>query len=121
MRRVAFVNEKGGTCKTTLTVNIGAWLAREKGKKTLIVDMDTQGHCGKSLGVDVREAAYFSANSRPACSTSSASASASSTVARTGRCTAASSAHFSPVSTRKLPRSSCAIRLSFIDWLGVPR
>jgi chromosome partitioning protein len=56
MRRVAFVNEKGGTCKTTLTVNIGAWLAREKGKKTLIVDMDTQGHCGKSLGVDVHEA-----------------------------------------------------------------
>jgi len=56
MRRVAFVNEKGGTCKTTLVVNVGAWLAREKGKKVLIVDLDTQGHCGKSLGVDVREA-----------------------------------------------------------------
>lgn len=56
MRRIAFVNEKGGTCKTTLAVNLGAWLAREKGKKTLIVDLDTQGHCGKSLGVDVRSA-----------------------------------------------------------------
>jgi len=54
MRRIAFVNEKGGTCKTTLAVNLGAWLAREKNKKTLIVDLDTQGHCGKSLGVDVR-------------------------------------------------------------------
>lgn len=56
MRRIAFINEKGGTCKTTLAVNLGAWLAREKGKKTLIVDLDTQGHCGKSLGVDVRQA-----------------------------------------------------------------
>lgn len=56
MRRIAFINEKGGTCKTTLTVNIGAWLAREKNKKVLIIDLDTQGHCGKSLGVDVRAA-----------------------------------------------------------------
>ncbi len=56
MRRIAFINEKGGTCKTTLAVNLGAWLARQKGKKTLIVDLDTQGHCGKSLGVDVRQA-----------------------------------------------------------------
>ena len=54
MRRIAFINEKGGTCKTTLTVNIGAWLAREKKKRVLIVDLDTQGHAGKSLGVDVR-------------------------------------------------------------------
>ncbi len=56
MRRIAFINEKGGTCKTTLAVNLGAWLAREKGKKVLVVDLDTQGHCGKSLGVDVRQA-----------------------------------------------------------------
>ncbi|HEY3449102.1 MAG TPA: ParA family protein [Myxococcales bacterium] len=56
MRRIAFINEKGGTCKTTLAVNLGAWLAREKNKKTLLVDLDTQGHCGKSLGVDVRQA-----------------------------------------------------------------
>jgi chromosome partitioning protein len=56
MRRIAFINEKGGTCKTTLAVNLAAWLAREKGKKVLLVDLDTQGHCGKSLGVDVREA-----------------------------------------------------------------
>lgn len=56
MRRVAFINEKGGTCKTTLAVNIGAWLAREKGHRVLICDLDAQGHCGKSLGVDVRQA-----------------------------------------------------------------
>ena len=53
MRRIAFVNEKGGTCKTTLCVNVAAWLAG-RGHRVLVVDMDTQGHAGKSLGVDVR-------------------------------------------------------------------
>ncbi len=54
MRRIAFINEKGGTCKTTLCVNVGAWLARRHGQRVLIADLDTQGHAGKSLGVDVR-------------------------------------------------------------------
>jgi chromosome partitioning protein len=54
MRRIAFINEKGGTGKTTLAVNTAAWLARERGLKVLLVDMDTQGHAGKSIGVDVR-------------------------------------------------------------------
>ena len=54
MRRIAFINEKGGTCKTTLAVNTAAWLARERGLKVLLVDLDTQGHSGKSLGLDVR-------------------------------------------------------------------
>ena len=53
MRRIAFINEKGGTCKTTLCVNVAAWLAG-RGKRVLVADMDTQGHAGKSLGVDVR-------------------------------------------------------------------
>jgi chromosome partitioning protein len=54
MRRIAFINEKGGTGKTTLAVNTAAWLARERGLQVLLVDLDTQGHAGKSLGVDVR-------------------------------------------------------------------
>jgi chromosome partitioning protein len=54
MRRVAFINEKGGTCKTTLCVHAAAWLARERGLRVLLCDLDTQGHAGKSLGVDVR-------------------------------------------------------------------
>ena len=53
MRRIAFFNEKGGTCKTTLCVNVAARLAA-RGRRVLLVDMDTQGHAGKSLGVDVR-------------------------------------------------------------------
>jgi chromosome partitioning protein len=54
MRRIAFINEKGGTGKTTLAVNVAAYLAKKRGLKTLIVDLDTQGHSGKSLGLDVR-------------------------------------------------------------------
>jgi chromosome partitioning protein len=54
MRRIAFINEKGGTCKTTLAVNVAAFFALHKGMRVLLVDLDTQGHAGKSLGLDVR-------------------------------------------------------------------
>jgi chromosome partitioning protein len=54
MRRISFINEKGGTAKTTLAVNVAAYLADAKGLKVLLVDLDTQGHAGKSLGLDVR-------------------------------------------------------------------
>ncbi len=55
MRRIAFLNEKGGTCKTTLCVSTAAWLAREHGQRVLLADLDTQGHAGKALGLDVRD------------------------------------------------------------------
>ena len=54
MRRIAFVNEKGGTGKTTLAVHVAAWLATERRLRVLLVDLDTQGHAGKTLGLDVR-------------------------------------------------------------------
>ncbi|HEX9308812.1 MAG TPA: ParA family protein [Anaeromyxobacter sp.] len=53
MRRIAFINEKGGTCKTTLCVNVAARLAA-RGRRVLVADLDTQGHAGKALGVDPR-------------------------------------------------------------------
>lgn len=52
-RRVAFINEKGGSLKTTLTVNLGAYFALERGARVLVVDLDPQGHAGKCLGLDV--------------------------------------------------------------------
>jgi chromosome partitioning protein len=55
VRRIAFVNEKGGTGKTTLAVHVAAWIARARKLRVLLVDMDTQGHAGKTLGLDVRE------------------------------------------------------------------
>jgi len=52
-RRIAFINEKGGSCKTTLASSLGDYLARERGKRVLLVDLDPQGQLGKVLGVDV--------------------------------------------------------------------
>jgi chromosome partitioning protein len=55
-RRIAFINEKGGTGKTTLAVNCAAYFAQKKQRRVLLIDLDTQGHAGKSLGIDAREA-----------------------------------------------------------------
>jgi chromosome partitioning protein len=54
LRRIAFINEKGGTGKTTLAVNLAAWLAMKQKRRVLLCDLDTQGHAAKSLGLDVR-------------------------------------------------------------------
>jgi chromosome partitioning protein len=42
-RVIAVANQKGGVGKTTTVVNVGSAIARD-GLKTLIVDMDPQGH-----------------------------------------------------------------------------
>ncbi len=49
--RVAIMNQKGGTGKTTTSVSLAAGLA-EDGQKVLLVDLDSQGHIGISLGVE---------------------------------------------------------------------
>ena len=54
MRSIAFINEKGGTGKTTFAVNLGAYFAMMEQKTVLLCDLDTQGHSSKALGVDVR-------------------------------------------------------------------
>jgi chromosome partitioning protein len=53
-RRIAFINEKGGSAKTTLVANLGAYLALKRGRRVLAIDMDPQGQLGKVFGVDVR-------------------------------------------------------------------
>ena len=50
MRTIAIVNQKGGCGKTTTAINLGA-VAAARGIRTLIVDMDPQGHCAVGLGV----------------------------------------------------------------------
>lgn len=49
MKTIAIINHKGGTGKTTSTLNIGAGLARAK-KKTLLVDIDPQSNLTEGLG-----------------------------------------------------------------------
>lgn len=50
MRIITFANQKGGTGKTTSTLNTGAALA-ELGKKVLMVDIDHQASLTKHTGI----------------------------------------------------------------------
>jgi chromosome partitioning protein len=54
LRKIAFINAKGGVAKTTSCVNIGAGLALG-GYRTLLIDLDSQGQITKSLGVQAGE------------------------------------------------------------------
>ena len=50
MRRIAVCLSKGGVAKTTTAVNLAYGLA-QAGRKILLIDTDTQGHCARLLGV----------------------------------------------------------------------
>ena len=49
---VAFMNQKGGVGKTTTTVNVGAILASEYGRRVLLIDLDPQGNLSDHMGLD---------------------------------------------------------------------
>ena len=48
---IAFANQKGGVAKTTSTYNVGVSLAK-RGKKTLIIDLDSQASLTISAGLE---------------------------------------------------------------------
>ena len=52
MSIISIVNQKGGTGKTTTTLNLSSALAA-LGKKVLAIDMDAQGNLGYSLGLEI--------------------------------------------------------------------
>jgi len=49
---IAIINQKGGTGKTTTTINLGAGLAYQ-GYRTLLVDLDPQGHTTIGIGLEM--------------------------------------------------------------------
>lgn len=51
MKPIAVINEKGGTAKTTTSVNLSAALA-ERGLRVLLVDLDGQAASSRWLGVE---------------------------------------------------------------------
>jgi chromosome partitioning protein len=54
MNTIAIANQKGGVGKTTITINLGAALA-ERSVRTLLVDLDPQGHLTEGLGLSEPE------------------------------------------------------------------
>ncbi|HEY1587315.1 MAG TPA: ParA family protein [Polyangia bacterium] len=56
-RRIAVLNQKGGTGKTTTAVNLAAGLA-ERARDVLLIDTDAQGNVGVSLGVAGEKSLY---------------------------------------------------------------
>src|SRR5512140_1281801 len=56
-RRIAILNQKGGTGKTTTAVNLAAGLA-ERASEGLLIDTDAQGNVGVSLGVSGERSLY---------------------------------------------------------------
>jgi chromosome partitioning protein len=55
MRRQLFLNFKGGTGKTSVSTSYAFRLA-EMGYRVLVIDLDSQGHASKCLGVSGEEA-----------------------------------------------------------------
>jgi len=51
LKTIPVINNKGGVGKTTTTVNVAAGLAR-RGRRVLVVDLDSQGSASLCFGVD---------------------------------------------------------------------
>ncbi|HEV2529996.1 MAG TPA: AAA family ATPase [Thermomicrobiales bacterium] len=51
-RIIAFFNQKGGTAKTTSTMNVAAALV-ERGRRVLAIDLDPQASLTMAVGVDI--------------------------------------------------------------------
>ena len=57
MKTIAITLQKGGSCKTTTAVNLSAIL-HSKGKKVLLIDMDSQANATFASGINSKELDY---------------------------------------------------------------
>lgn len=55
---ILFLNQKGGVGKTTSAVNLGSALA-QKGKKVLLIDLDSQGNLTSATSIDGRKPGLY--------------------------------------------------------------
>ena len=51
MRKIAIANRKGGVAKTTTAVHLAGALSLS-GQRTLLIDCDSQGHCGRYFDLE---------------------------------------------------------------------
>ena len=54
LTKVAIVNQKGGVAKTTTAIHLAAGIAKRE-RRSLLIDMDPQGHVGTGLGIDIQQ------------------------------------------------------------------
>lgn len=55
---ILFLNQKGGVGKTTSAVNLGSALA-QRGKKVLLIDLDSQGNLTSATSIDGRKKGIY--------------------------------------------------------------